>query len=154
MNSESEPEPIYVYVNFEDTAPCSGTVYAWRYCSFPTSEDAPFQVFLAIYHNDIEGDTFELVNGSLHNLTVEENTSSLTCQDVPLDPSEQFAIQQGDMVAACWSENVNRVQLFAMKSNKRLMYWSSGLCFQENLSTSGANIIRRHTLLLSAHISK
>lgn len=158
VNSARQPEPAHVYMDTdsEDRAPCSGIVYAWHYCSFPTSGDAPFHVLLAMYHTGVD-DTYELVNGSLYNLMVDGYISSFTCRDVFLDPSEQFVVEQGDMVATCWSENINRVEMFGFKWQQRLAYWSSGLCSYESmntLSTSGMMSRRRRTLLLFPYISK
>ena len=155
MNFLVQPEPTHVYMNIEDRAPCPGIVYAWHYCSFPTSGEALFHVFLAMYH--MGADTYELVNGSLYSLTVEGNIPSFTCQNVSLDPSEQFAVQEGDMVATCWSENVSRVEMFGFKWGRALAYWSSVLCSQESmstLSTSGKMSRPRRTLLLFPYISK
>ena len=143
--------PSTLYINSVDTSPCAGTVYGWHYCSNPTSEDAPFHVQLSMYR-EIPDNHYQLVSGSPYQLTVEENIDSYTCQDRFLDPAEYFSVEQGDMVAACWSDSANRVELFAMNGTRRRVFFG-GHCVQELIDV-GSSILRRFTLLLSAYISK
>ena len=135
-----------MYINAEEPAPCAGTVYGWRYCSYSAS--GTLQAQLAMYRSAGE-DSYHLVDGSHYQLTVEDGIDSYTCHDKFLEPSEQFSILQGDMVAACWN-NSNRVRLYGRRFGRQLI--SGGQCSQETID--GPSDVRRRTLLLSVYISK
>ena len=96
-----------------------------------------------------DGETYELVGGSLHELTLQISTSSYTCMDRLLNESEYFAIEQGDMVAACWSEGSNRVEIYS-PSSSHLRF--GGTC-SENVIDS-TDQVRFRELSLSAYISE
>ena len=59
-----------------------------------------------------------------------------------LEPSEQFSILQGDMVATCWSSN-NRVELYCRNFGRELI--SGGQCSQETIN--GPSDVRWQTLI-------
>ena len=101
---------------------------------------------LAMYRSAGE-DSYHLVDGSHYELTVADSIDS--CQDQFLNPSEQFSILQGDMVAACWNSD-NRVELYGRNFGRQLI--SGGQCSQETID--GPSDVRRRTLLLSVYISK
>lgn len=145
------PASSTLYINYMDTSPCAGTVYGWHYCSNPTSGDAPFHVQLSMYRK-VPDNNYQLVSGSRYQLTVEESIDFYTCQDRFLDPVEYFSVEQGDMVAACWSDSSSRVELFAMNTTQRRIF-SGGNCVQE-LIDEGSLRRPRRILLLSAYISK
>ena len=147
---QREPETATVYINTQEVAPCDGTVYGWQYCSNPTSvEDSPSQVQVSMYRSG-DDDSYELVSGSLYSLIVEGNIDSYTCRDIFLNSSEYFSIQQGDMVAACWS-GTNRVELFGRRQLFPNILVSGGQCSQEVIDET--TTIRR-ALFLKAYISK
>ena len=142
------PDTATVYINTEEPAPCNGTVYGWHYCSDEASGTSPLQVQLAMYRSFGE-DSYLLVSGSRYELRVEDGIDSYTCQDEFLEPSEHFSVEQGDMVAACWSSE-NRVELFADKRRHDLII--GGQCSQDSIDEF--TVKTRRTLLLSAYISK
>ena len=142
--------PSSLYINSVDTSPCAGTVYGWRYCSYPTSGAAPFHVQLSMYR-EIPDNHYQLVSGSSYQLTVEENIDSYTCQDRFLDPAEYFSVEQGDMVAACWNSSASKVELFVRNTTRRRVLY--GHCVQELIDENRLGT-PRVTLLLSAYISK
>ena len=137
-----------MYINAEEPAPCNGTVYGWHYCSYEASGTVPLQVQLAMYRSSGE-DSYRLVSGSRYELRVEGGIDSYTCQDEFLEPSEHFSVEQGDMVAACWSSE-NRVELFANKGQHDLIV--GGQCSQDTIDEFTEKT--RRTLLLSTYISK
>ena len=102
-----------------------------------------------MYHSG-DDDSYELVSGSLYSLIVEGNIDSYTCRDIFLNSSEYFSIQQGDMVAACWS-GTNRVELFGRRQLPNSLV-SGGQCSQEVIDETIINI--RRALFLKAYISK
>lgn len=144
---QREPETTTVYINHLEPSPCAGRVYGWHYCSNPTNGDAPFQVQVSIYRSTTE-DSYQLVSGSLYELTIDD-IGAYTCRDISLDPLDYFSIEQGDMVAACWS-TTNRVELFGHRWRNSLV--SGGQCSQEIITETSS--IDRRVLFLSAHISK
>ena len=147
---ERVPDIATVYINTQDASPCAGTVYGWRYCSNPTSSgDSPLQVQVSMYHSG-DGDSYQLVSGSLYSLTVEDDIDSYTCQDRFLDRLEHFSIEQGDMVAACWN-GTNRVELFGRRVFPNRLV-SGGQCSQEVIDDTST--VLRRSLFLSAYISK
>ena len=97
-----------VYINTIDPASCDGVVYGWRLCF--RSAIAGAVIRMSMYRRAGEGDSYHLVNGSVYELTLQSRISSYTCNDRFLDESEYFSVEQGDMVAACWSNNGNDIQ--------------------------------------------
>ena len=141
-----DPDNNEVYIDTVDSAPCAGTVYGWRFCSHPIS-DPGASVQMSMYRS--EGDNrYQLVSGSLYQLTLQENISSYTCLDRLLEESEYFSVEEGDMVAACWSEE-NRVEIF----NRYLgQIRSGGNCGQNMID--GTNRVGFRQISLSAYISE
>ena len=63
-------------------------------------------------------------------LKLTEVVTYLMPYDKFLEPSEQFSILQGDMVATCWNSN-NRVELYCRNFGRELI--SDGQCLQETI---------------------
>ena len=69
-----------------------------------------------------EGGGYQLVNGSVYLLTVDENIDSYTCLDRFLDHHEYFTVEQGDMIASCWNECWNDANGIEMLSISFKLY--------------------------------
>ena len=134
-----------VYINTIDSAPCAGEVYGWRLCFM--SANAGTRLQMSMYRGD--GASYHIVNGSIYDLTLQTRISSYSCLDRFLEESDHFSVEEGDMVAACWSDS-SRVNIFSQNNSKELV--SGGSCSQD--------VINRHSptenreILLSAYISE
>ena len=144
------PEFATVYINTLDVAPCTGTVYGWRFCSYPTSGGAPFQVSISMYRSHSDG-SYHLLSGSLYELMLKDGIDEYTCQDRFLDPSQYFSVEKGDMVASCW-QGTNRIELYGRSFRRSDLLASGGQCSQSIISDTNEVILR--ALSLRAYISK
>ena len=145
------PTTLAVYINDQNPAVCNGTVYGWRFCSYPTSgnEDPPFQVQISMYRRRNDDESYHLVNGSSNELTIDERVVSYTYEDRFLEPSRHFSVEEGDMVAACWT-GTNRVEL---SSRGGTLLASNGQCSQSVIDRTSVVTVRA-ALYLSALVSK
>ena len=149
LASSRTPSRNTVYINTvsTDSAPCAGMVYGWRLCSH--SFTAPASVQLSMYRRG-DGNSYQLVDGSVYELTLQSSISSYTCLDMLLDGSEYFSVEQGDMVAACWNEDGStRVENFR---RALVSLVSGGSCFQAVINEPGTTPFRK--ISLSAYISE
>ena len=116
-----------MFLNFGAPAQCNGTVTSWRYCSYNTyssgsdddddddddSDDsdgnngcgsAQSYTSKFLVYRQTGNSTYEPVPGSTKSVTITLNCPSdggFRCREVTLSQSEQFTIQQNDIVAAC-----------------------------------------------------
>ena len=110
-------------MNFGAPAQCNGTVTSWRYCSYnrypehsgddddddDESNDCRgsasyTSVFLAYRRTAPGASTYEPVPGSTKLVTLTlncQNNGGFQCREVMLTQSEQFSVQENDIVAAC-----------------------------------------------------
>ena len=105
-------------MNFGAPAQCNGTVTSWRYCSYNrfqgTSGDdddddcrgsASYTSVFLVYRRTAAGaSTYEPVPGSTKSVTLTlncQNNGGFQCREVMLIQSEQFSVQENDIVAAC-----------------------------------------------------
>ena len=137
-----------VYINTIDPTSCDGVVYGWRLCFRSAFVGAV--VRMSMYRRG-EGDSYHLVNGSVYELTLQSRISSYTCNDRFLNESEYFSVEQGDMVAACWS-NGNRINIFSQNNSKHLVSAGGSSCSQDVIDSRSQTNDRE--ILLSAYISK
>ncbi|CAI8022489.1 Tyrosine-protein kinase isoform SRK4 [Geodia barretti] len=133
-----------VYINTIDSAPCAGEVYGWRLCFM--SANAGTRLQMSMYRED--GDSYPIVNGSVYDLTLQTGIFSYSCLDRFLEESDHFSIEQGDMVAACWSSR-SRVNIFSQNDSKQLV--SGGSCSQDVINQHSQTDNRE--ILLSAYIN-
>ena len=103
-----------LFLNFGAPAQCNGTVTSWRYCSYnsylqsdecdsPEDYTSKFLVY-----RQTGNSTYEPVPRSNKSVTITLRCPSdggFRCREVTLSQSEQFTIQQNDIVAACLMNN-------------------------------------------------
>ena len=145
-----------LHMNLEDVSPCAGTVYGWHYCFDPDGVSPPYDMVLAMY-SQTEDNSYQLVPGSYYELRVNEEVEFFTCQNITLDPSEYFGVQEGDVVAVCREAGVENVaRLYFELQGHDLWYWQSQSCSETSMVSPNSDLFRRHdwVLLLSAYISK
>ena len=103
-------------MNFGAPAQCNGTVTSWRYCSYnryqQSGDDdddddcrgsASYTSVFLVYRQT-GASTYDLVSGSKKSVTLTlscSNRGGFECREVMLTQSEQFTIQENDIVAAC-----------------------------------------------------
>ena len=149
------PNEGHVYLNMNEAAVCSGTVYGWRYCFGPDTVDPPTSLVLAMYRPQQSG-SYQMVPGSYYLLTVQERPDPFLCESTILDPSEYFIVQENDMVAFCEPLDTSRVELFYERSGNSLQSWNAGGCSESQIMSSPQLLINRNNwvFLLSALIGK
>ena len=138
-----------VYINTIDPASCDGVVYGWRLCFRSAFAGA---VRMSMYRRG-KGDSYHLVNGSVYELTLKSRISSYTCNDSFLDESEYFSVEQGDMVAVCWSNGNRMINIFSQNNSKHLVSSVGGSSCSQDVIDSHSQTNGRE-ILLSAYISK
>ena len=155
MTENRDPREGRVYLNLDEVASCTGTVYGWRYC-FDDNDNPPQEMVLAMYRPQQNG-TYQLVPGSYYELKVEEEVNSFACRNITLQPSEHFPVQQGDAVAICREDDTRDVEMYFSLSDRTLSYWDPGMCSESSIMSSSTYTLSRRNsrvLLLSAFISK
>ena len=141
-----------MYLNLDEEAMCSGTVYGWRYC-FDPDDDEENELVLAMYRPQQNG-TYQLVPGSYYELRL-GLFSSFTCRNITLAPSEYFTIQQNDVVAFCERINKYNVEFFFSHTGGRVWHWSAGGCSNSTITVTGIPIeVNDRAFLLEAYIGK
>ena len=98
-------------MNFGAPAQCNGTVTSWRYCSYNRyleddeecdDRERYTSIFLVYRQNGTS--TYEPVLGSKKSVTLTLNCprdGGFQCREETLTQSEQFNIQENDIVASC-----------------------------------------------------
>ena len=132
----SGPDDGVVYLNTNEVAMCNGTVYGWRYCFDDDDDEPPLELVVAMYRPQRDG-TFRLVPGSRYNLSLEENFDSFTCRNISLEPSEQFTVQENDVVAFCEEIDTLRIELYFSKPDSTLMRWDAEGCSESRILSTG-----------------
>ena len=107
--TESSKERLFL--NFGTPAQCNGTVTSWHYCSYnryledDEECDGPEDyISHFLVYRQTGSFTYEPVPGSTKSVTITLRCPSdggFRCREVTLSQSEQFTIQQNDIVAAC-----------------------------------------------------
>ena len=119
-----------MYMNLDQKAMCSGTVYGWRYC-FDPDHDEENELVLAMYRRQ-PNDRYQLISGSYYELTL-GHYENFTCRNITLTPSEYFTVQQNDVVAFCEKLSTPRVEVFFLKPGGRVWRWNAGGCSQQRI---------------------
>ena len=109
-----------LFMNFGAPAQCNGTVTSWRYCSYnryqQSGDDdddddddddcrgsASYTSVFLVYRQT-GASTYEPVPGSTKSVTLTlncANNGGFECREEMLTQSEQFSVQENDIVAAC-----------------------------------------------------
>ena len=112
--SQSSRERLFM--NFGAPAQCNGTVTSWRYCYYNVnsdddcdegddSDDSVSYRSVFLVYRKVGASTYAPVPGTRKSITLTPSCSSggrqLPCQEVALSQSEQFRVQQNDIIAAC-----------------------------------------------------
>ena len=143
-----------VYLDLNNRAEASGTVYRWTYCYSADGDPPPYELVIAMYRRQQNG-AYQLVPGSYRQLRITTPLgNSFDCQDIDLQTSEYFSVQTNDVVAVCEPVNVVRVELFFFDPTASLSGWNAGSCSSNRISTSGILSTTQTTFLLRASISK
>ena len=100
-------------MNFGAPAQCNGTVTSWRYCSYnryqgdDCDDDDEIERYTSVFlvYRQTGPSTYEPVSGSRKSVTLTLRCSSdggFRCDRLEtLSQSEQFTVQENDIVAAC-----------------------------------------------------
>ncbi len=106
-----------LFLNFENRAPCNGTVTAYNYCYYDTKGEAVATVFMVYRQNR---DHYTLVDGSWHSVNKTQNQllqADLSCEDEPLEKMQQFQVEENDIIAACIVDTSNTKRLRVLAEN-------------------------------------
>ena len=149
------PQEGHVYLNMNEAAVCSGTVYGWSYCFDPDGDEPPHALVLAMYRPQQNG-SYQLVPGSYYPLTIEEDLDRFSCSSTTLEPSEYFKVQENDVVAVCEPLMTLRVEVFFRRSGNSLQLWNAGGCSESQITSSPLQLRNRNNrvFLLSALVGK
>jgi tRNA A-37 threonylcarbamoyl transferase component Bud32 len=146
-----DPRNGWVHINNNEVATCNGTVYGWSYCLDPVDNRQAQEIQIAMYRLQPNG-TYSLVEGSYHELKIDEQMNSFTCGNITLQPSERFTVRQDDVVGFC--EKSDTIEYY-IKRGSLLLRWDASGCSESQLSSSGTISERRdRELLLSALIEE
>ena len=147
-----DPWNGWVHLNLDQVATCNGTVQGWSYCFEPFDSNPTQPLIIAMYRWQPSNGTYTLVQGSYHQLTIDNNVDSLTCRNLSLQPSERFTVQENDVVAFC--EFLDTFWYFET-SEGSLWMWNAGGCSEQAI-TSGRPWFRlsNSAFIISALIGK
>ena len=146
-----------VYLNVNNGAETSGTVYSWTYCYSQDNDPPPYELVIAMYRQQQNG-VYQLVPGSYRRLKINVSLgqpNSFNCNNIDLQTSEYFAIQRNDVVAVCEPFNVVRIEVLFSDRSTSLKGWNANSCSENTISSSGSvGDISGRYFLLKATISK
>ena len=107
-----------------------------------------------MYHEDLNS----MVQGSYIelNLITAEDVFEEECFDYMLEPSQYFNVKYGDLVAACWYSDNNRLELAVLDDEKYLIRIYVDSCSENSFQNFQFSIRYEYyiTLRLSAYISE
>ena len=158
-DQREDPQEGRVYLNMNEPAVCSGTVYGWRYCFEPDGDAPPHALVLAMYRPQ-RNRAYQLVPGSYYLLTIKEDLDTFSCLSTTLEPSEYFTVQENDVVAFCEPLMTLRVEVFFRRDDNSLRSWNARGCSESRITSSPLqlqntnNRVRDRVFLLSALISE
>ena len=84
-------------MNTANSSQCPGNATGWNMCYY--SSDNSNAAYLAVYRPS--GTRYSLVSGSSSSYSVSPIMSGYSCSHFLIPQSQQFVVQQGDVVAAC-----------------------------------------------------
>ena len=136
--SESSREKLFM--NFGAPAQCNGTVTSWRYCTYnrylqdDECEDTESYSSVFLVYRQTGNSTYEPVPGSTKSVTLSLRCPSdggFQCGRLEtLSQSEQFTIQENDIVAACLKSSPIRVIGDESSGSSRQVYQYDGFLYQ------------------------
>ena len=86
-------------VNNANPSQCPGNATGWNMCYYSSKTDNSNAAYLAVYRPS--GTQYSLVSGSSSNYSVSPIMPGYNCSHFSIPQSQQFVVQQGDVVAAC-----------------------------------------------------
>ena len=128
---------IYVNRRSQEEAKCSGTVYAWHYCYYPDNSETNLQVAFGVF--SFTSNIYTLRDGSYHLFHLDMREDTFTCDNLTLDPSEYFQIQEGDRVGACLRPDgdTDYLDILGDHNSERVDSWTGGgSCTQADMEIS------------------
>ena len=84
-------------VNNANPSQCPGNATRWNMCYYSSGNSNA--VYLAVYRPS--GTQYSLVSGSSSSYSVSPIMSGYNCSHFSIPQSQQFVVQQGDVIAAC-----------------------------------------------------
>ena len=123
-------------MNFGAPAQCNGTVTSWRYCSYnryleedDECDDREYYTSKFLVYRQTGTSTYEPIPGSTKSVTISlrcPRDGGFRCREATLSQSEQFNIQENDIVAACLmdtgSTNPIRIVGYEFLGSSRQVY--------------------------------
>ncbi|KAL5491596.1 hypothetical protein EMCRGX_G016911 [Ephydatia muelleri] len=97
-------------MNTANSSQCPGNATGWNMCYYSSKTDNSNAAYLAVYRPS--GTQYSLVSGSSSSYSVSPIMSGYSCSQFLIPQSQQFVVQQGDVIAACVQPSAN----FATKS--------------------------------------
>ena len=102
-------------VNNANSSQCPGNATRWNMCYYSAKTDNSNAAYLAVYRPN--GTQYSLVSGSSSSYSVSPIMSGYSCSQFLIPQSQQFVVQQGDVIAACVQPSGNgRVGIVATAS--------------------------------------
>ncbi len=96
----SEDSSLGLFLNLESRAQCSGTVTAYHYCYYDLRQEDVMVVFFMVFREN--GGDYSLVEGSHKRVSrTDSQVNGFGCDEVQLDETQQFQVQENDIIAAC-----------------------------------------------------
>lgn len=95
-----------VFMDFRNTAQCSGTVVAWKYCYYKQNSGTDqLSVKFLVYRQEGLSDTYRAVTESISIVDISVTTTETTfeCRQLILTNQEQFQIEKNDVIGMCIS---------------------------------------------------
>ncbi len=93
----SEDSSLGLFLNLESRAQCNGTVTAYHYCYYDPNTNMMVVVFFMVFRES--GSVYNLVEGS--HMKVTRKIDGSGCDVLQLDETQQFQVQENDIIAAC-----------------------------------------------------
>ena len=86
-------------VNNANSSQCPGNATRWNMCYYSSRTDNSNAAYLAVYRPN--GTRYSLVSGSSSSYSVSPIMPGYICSHFSIPQSQQFVVQQGDVIAAC-----------------------------------------------------
>ena len=89
-------------MNTANPSQCPGNATEWSLCYYKSTTTSAV-AYLAVYRPSLNGNQYSLVSGSYSSYSISSNPAFYFyyCSKFLLQQSQQFAVQQGDVIAAC-----------------------------------------------------
>ena len=97
LNQLTSSTTTGLIMNTANPSQCPGNATGWNMCYY--SSDNSNAAYLAVYRPN--GTQYSLVSGSSSSYSVSPIMSGYNCSHFSIPQSQQFVVQQGDVIAAC-----------------------------------------------------